>query len=98
MILLALQRNWAHISSLALSLAACWVFIAWAASRFSEQAYVAMTQQDYSGLGAAKADFHLTLVAAPIFGVVIYGVSRLVIAGLRWFAGFTVSLKRSLSV
>jgi hypothetical protein len=77
-------RVTAHAFSLTVALIASWFTVMLIAERFGREAYLAVEQQDFSGLGAARADFVFFLICLPAFGLVVYGTIRVAIAAAQW--------------
>jgi uncharacterized membrane protein len=86
-------RNVAHLISLSITLVLAWLYVGWAANIFSDSAYLAMVKKDFSGLGAARADFTLQIMFLPVLGLLAYAAIRFAIAGGQWIFDFAVSIR-----
>jgi hypothetical protein len=72
-----------HAFALATTLFLSWFYVLVAAELYGRAAYSAAEQQDFSGLGAARAEFDFQLFCLPILGFATYWIIRLVIGGSR---------------
>ena len=81
------DRITAHSISLGLTLILCWFFVMAISEQFGRDAYLAVEQQDFSGLGAARAEFDIRLILLPLFGFLTYWAIRLALGLGRWLLG-----------
>jgi hypothetical protein len=77
-------RNGAHSAALALSLLFSWLYVFCAGREFADAAYRAVLEQDFSGLGAARADFVFFILFLPVLGLLAYALTRMAIGCGKW--------------
>jgi hypothetical protein len=51
---------------------AAWLWTGWQSRLFADGAFLAVQQTDYSGLGAARADFFIGWAAMPVVGLAAF--------------------------
>ncbi len=74
----------AHGLSLTTTLILSWFYVIVIADQYGRAAYLAAEQSDFSGLGAARADFDFFLFCLPIIGFLTYWAIRLVVGCSQW--------------
>jgi hypothetical protein len=73
----------ANAVSLTVTILVLWLWAGYSARTFGEDVTKLALEHDYSGIGAARAEYQLLVFLLPLFGIVIYGLVRLALWALR---------------